>query len=134
MKVIVAVAVCLMLSCGCAVERHYSIVPEKNQVIEVASGDRWIFELEENVTTGFEWTCDCDDGDVEVLIEHVPGRAENGMVGVPGKAKVTIRVHRGYDGPSTLKFSYRRRWEKIAPAKSFVITLYRRTGDEAFWK
>lgn len=124
----------MLVLTGCAFERHYAVVPEKDQVLEVASGDRWIFTLEENATTGYEWDYSCDDDDVEVRIDHIAGESKDGMVGVPGKAKVVIRIHRGYDGPSTVKFVYRRQWEKAKPAKSFVITLFKRTGDEAFWK
>lgn len=124
-------ALAAALLAGCAFERHYAIVPGKDQVVQVESGDRWLFELDENPAAGCEWDCTCDDDDVEVTIEHVAGA---GGEGVAGKAKVTIRVHRGYDGPSTVTFFLRRRGEGPRPAKSFVITLFRRTGDEAFWK
>ena len=118
---------------GCAVERRYSVVPERNQVLHAESGDRFLFDLEENMTTGYSWRATCDDADVDVSIKHVAGATDEGMVGVPGTAEVEIRVHRGYDGPSKIRFLYRRDWES-APIKEFTITLYNRTGDRAFWE
>ena len=123
-----------LLLAGCAFERHYrAIVPEKNQVVRAESGDRFFFDLEENATTGYQWSATCDDADVDVSIRHVEGEAGEGLVGVPGVAKVEIRVHRGYDGPSKVRFSYRRSWEKET-LKEFSVTLYKRAGDFAFWK
>jgi len=131
---ILAAAV-VALSCGCeGIGRRVVCDPGKSQVIRVVSGDRLYFDLKENVTTGFAWDCECDDSDVEVRIDHEPGDDSDGRCGVPGVAKVCIRVHRGYDGPSTLRFKYRRPWEKRPPAKEFTITLYKRTGDVAFWE
>lgn len=129
-----AFAFALVALVGCSFERHAVVSPGANQVIRVESGDRFFFELEENATTGYRWECKCDDCDVDVLIDHRSGAYDgDGRVGVGGEAKVTVRVHRGYDGPSTLKFAYRRPWEK-KPAKQFTITLFKRTGDCAFWE
>ena len=123
-----------LLLAGCAFERHYlAIVPERNQVVRAMSGDRFLFDLEENLTTGYEWTATCDDADVDVTIRHVPGEATDGMVGVPGVAKVEIRMRRGYDGPSHVRFRYARSWEKES-LKEFSVTFYKRTGDTAFWE
>ena len=108
--------------------------PGQNQVIRVTSGDRLYFDLEENATTGYCWDYKCDDPDVEVTIDHAAPEPGDGRVGAPGLANVRIRIHRGYDGPSTVRFIYRRRWEKTPPAKEFTITLYKRTGDVAFWE
>ena len=122
-------------SLGCTVERHYSVVPEKNQVLQVESGDRWLFDLDEDLKSGCRWLCECDDDDVEVIIDHIAAKAaEPGSPETPGRAEVCVRVHRGYDGPSALKFNYRRTQGRPRTVKSFVITLYKRTGDEAFWK
>lgn len=127
-----AFAVCACLA-GCAVERRYSVVPERNQVLHAESGDRFLFDLDENRTTGYSWRATCDDSDVEVSIRHVAGAAPRGRTGVPGKAEVLVRVRRGYDGPSVVRFQYKRDWEK-KPLKEFTLTLYKRTGDRAFWK
>ena len=131
---ILAAAV-VALSCGCeGIGRRVVCDPGKSQVIRVVSGDRLYFDLKENVTTGFAWDCECDDSDVEVTIDHEAADNADGRCGAPGVAKVRIRVHRGYDGPSTLRFVYRRQWEKGAPAREFTITLFKRTGDVAFWE
>ena len=118
---------------GCSMERHYISSPGKSQAIRVESGDRLFMKLEENRTTGYQWDAKCDDSDVDVTIEHLAPKSDEGLAGAPGKADVTIRVHRGYDGPSAITFSYKRPWEK-EPIKKFTITLFKRTGDTAFWE
>ena len=107
--------------------------PEKNQVIRVEKGERLYFDLEENGTTGYQWYCTCTDPDVEVTIDHYAADAKDGLAGAPGRAEVRIRIHRGYDGPSDVTFRYKRSWEK-APIKKFTLSLFRRTGDCAFWE
>ena len=47
-------------------------------------------------------------------------------------AAVRIRIHRGYDGPTAIRFFRKRKGEPIE--KEFTISLFRRTGDFAFWK
>lgn len=125
----------LALACGCEGIGVNTIEnPERDQVIRVVSGDRIYFDLEENATTGYMWDYVCNDPDVEVTIDHVAADTSDGRVGAPGLAKVRIRIHRGYDGPSNVHFVYRRPWEKGKPAKDFDIGLYKRTGDVAFWE
>ena len=123
----------VLLAClGCAVERHY--IDPGNQVLRVESGDRIFLEMDENRTTGYSWEATCADSDVDVTIRHIPGDTRGGVVGATGRADVEIRVHRGYDGPSTVRFRYVRPWEKDAAAKEFTVTLFKRTGDSAFWE
>ena len=125
----------LALACGCEGIGVNTIEnPERDQVIRVVSGDRIYFDLEENVTTGYMWDYVCNDPDVEVTIDHVAADTSDGRVGAPGLAKVRIRIHRGYDGPSNVHFAYRRLREKGPPEKDFDIGLYRRTGNVAFWE
>lgn len=116
------------LLAGCAFgHRFWAVQPGVNQVLRVQSGDRVYFEMDEESATGLLWDFACDDPDVTVAIDHV------GKGGGAGLAKVMIRVHRGYDGPSAVTFSLKRPGEKT-PCKSFTITLFRRTGDAAFWR
>lgn len=128
---IIALALVLFF-CGCqGFDRHVVVNPGKDEVIRVVNGDRFYFDLDENMTTGYSWDYVCDDSDVEVRIDHE--RADSELCGAPGKAKVLIRIHRGFDGPAIVYFRYRRPWEN-EPIKSFKISLFRRTGDVAFWE
>jgi len=127
-----------LLLAGCQFcDRHIISDPGKNEVIRCNSGDRYYFDLEENATTGYSWDYFCDNDDVEVLIDHKgPPEAKDGgapMCGVPGKASVRVRIHRGFDGPAGVKFFYKRPWEK-EPIRAFTLSFYKRTGDTAFWK
>ena len=126
-----AMVIALVASlCGCAFgHRFWAVQPGVDQVLRVQSGDRVYFEMEEDSAAGYIWDFACDDSDVTVVIAHVRKRGD----GATGLAKAMIRVHRGYDGPSEVTFALKRPGEKT-PARSFTITLFRRTGDAAFWR
>ena len=112
----------LAIVSGCAFGRRYSAVsPGVNQTLRVENGDRIYFDLEESGGPGREWDYECDDKDVSVSIAHRDGRAS-----------VEVRVHRGYDGPSRIAFFHRSVRGK--DSGRFVLTLFRRTGDAAFWE
>lgn len=121
---------------GCqGLDRRFVPQPGENQVMRVQSGDRWYFTLDEG-GPNCRWDCVCDDPDVEVTIDHEDCGGGDGSGRVSyGRAKVRVRIHRGYDGPSTIRFFCRKcRDRKGAPDKPFTICLYRRTGDAAFWE
>ena len=122
----------LMLTSGCnMVWRKILFDPEKNQVVRVEKGERIYFDLEEDVDAGYRWDFTCDDADVEVTLDHeLPDGGDEGRE--LGTAEVRIRIHRGYDGPSTVRFFYKSPGKSIE--KEFTITLYRRIGDYAFWE
>jgi len=131
-QAVLMLALAAVALCGCSVERHHISSPGRSQTIRVESGDRWFMDLEEDSASGCRWYAKSDDSDVDVIIEHVPGKDGDGRVGAVGTAAVTIRVFRGYDGPSTVTFTYKRKGKE--PEKRFTITLFRRTGDCAFWE
>ena len=130
-----SLAFLLLALAGCqVVDRRLVLDPGENRVYQVQSGDRLYFDLEEDTAAGQRWTCRCDDDDVEVSIDHSrPKSAAKGLCGEKGEAEVRIRVHRGYDGPSTLIFACRR-GNDSKTVRQFTITLYKRTGDTAVWK
>ena len=122
----------LALLSGCnMVWRKILANPDKSQVVRVEKGERLYFDLEEDVDAGCRWDFTCDDKDVEVTMDHEP--PDGGGKGRElGTAEVRIRIHRGYDGPSTVRFFYKSVGKPIE--KEFTITLYRRIGDYAFWE
>ena len=105
---------------GCRIERHLLARPGESQAVRVESGDRFYFSLSEDEDCRWDFTS--DDPDVEVRIDHDDG-----------EASVRIRIHRGYDGPSTVRFYYRRPGRK-EPVRTFAISLFKRPGDYAFWE
>ena len=122
-SIAIAAALAASAPAGCAFGRRSSAVePGVNQVVRVESGDRVFFDLEEDESDGGRWDFECDDGDVEVRIDRA-GRV----------SRVEIRIHRGYDGPSAVVF-LRRGVRGGAPSRRFTVTLFRRTGDAAFWE
>ena len=122
----------LALLSGCnMVWRRILPDPEKNQVVRVEKGERLYFDLQEDVDAGYRWDFTCDDRDVEVTLDHEPPSG-GGAGRELGTAEVRIRVHRGYDGPTTIRFFYKSRGKPVE--KAFTVTLYRRIGDYAFWE
>ena len=130
---ILAAAVLSAALAGCASGMRFSSVrPGVNQALRVVSGDRIFFEMKENASTGFRWDCTCDDPDVEVSMDRVPPKKRD-VNGAPGSVRVEIRIHRGYDGPSAVTFVLKRPGSGQV-AERFTLTLFKRTGDAAFWK
>ena len=106
---------------GCDFVTWHSLShPGESQVVRVASGDRYFFTLDEE--EGCRWDFVSDDPDVAVRLDHGDG-----------KAKAEVRIHRGYDGPSAVRFTYARAGtgEEI---RHFTLSFYRNTGDRAFWE
>lgn len=114
--------VCLLMTSGCSVERHNLKGMPCNRVVRVESGDRLFFDMSEPAARGARWSATCSDSDVDVTLRHVKDRVQ-----------VEIRIHRGYDGPSSIDFAYSERGE-ARPAHGFSVTLFKRTGDVAFWE
>lgn len=121
---ILGIAFLLLLALsGCGFGRYMILDPERDRVMRVESGDRFYFTLEEKDVKGGKWSAKTDDSDVEVSVEHTDD----------GEAKVILRIHRGYDGPSVVTFR-KRRPGKSRSEKEFRMNLYRHTGDSAFWE
>lgn len=118
---------------GCRLGRYELTEPIKSQFIEVNSGERWTFELDENRTTGYEWIASSSDNCVDVIVGHREPENTEGLCGVPGKAVVTVRIRRGFAGPSELLMKYQRSWSDEV-AREIKIVFYRKTGDHAPWK
>lgn len=125
-------AVALLGGCNMVMRRTLDNAG-RNEVVRVEGGERLYLTLEENVPAGCRWFADCKDPDVWLEVAHEADEPSFAAVDAPGKAKVEIRIRRGYDGPSEVVFECRRPGEK-QPVRQFTIVLYRRTGDCAFWK
>ena len=107
---------------GCASGMRFAAIrPGINQTLRVESGDRLFFDMGESSTPRGKWDFECDDPDVSVSIAHRDGMA-----------RAELHIHRGYDGPSKIVFF--RRGMHGKDQDRFVITLFRRTGDAAFWE
>ncbi|MBO5751437.1 MAG: hypothetical protein J6R80_03435 [Kiritimatiellae bacterium] len=135
MKIFFAAAALAALVCGCE-GIGYRVVanPGENQVMRVVSGDRIYFSLPEIRESGYIWDYTSDDSDVSVTIDRDESLNRDKSLSSSLEANVRIRVHRGYDGPSTVNFFLRHKSGKESPIKEFTITLYKRTGDVAFWE
>lgn len=98
---------------------------------ELPKGGTIRFLLEENCTTGYEWTAEYSSGEVEVSIEHRAAEATPGLAGAPGRAAVLAKLKGNDAAPVFIEMKYRRRWEKAAPAKTVRVVLYKVKGNVA---
>ncbi len=124
---------CAALLPGCRLGVYEISEPVKSQFIETFSGERWTFVLDENLTTGYEWTATCADNLVDVTVGHRAPENTEGLVGVPGQAVVSVRIRSGFAGPSELRLKYQRSWSHEVD-RDITIVFYRKTGDHAPWK
>lgn len=118
---VVLVGLALGLFSGCNLGMHWVSDPAQNRVIKASSGDRFFFKLPAGGVDSLRWSAKSDDPDVTVKID----RHET-------EDAVSIRVHRGFDGPATVVFHARKKSGQ--PPDDFTILVYKRTGDEAFWE
>ena len=124
------VAAILLSGCN-MVWRRILPDPDRNQVIRVETGERLYFDLDEDADAGYRWDFTCDDADVDVTVDHEAPGSNDGERSL-GTAEVRIRIRRGYDGPSVVRFFYKSAGKPVE--KEFTLSLFRRTGDAAFWK
>ena len=82
--------------------------------LKVAPGESVTFELEENITTGFEWMVKYDRSLCQVTkIHRGPENTGEPVCGAPGKAVFTVKLLT--DAPADLTLEYCRPWEKDTP-------------------
>ena len=88
---------------------------------KVKRGGTFVFELEENMTTGYSWTASADPKLAEVRLEHLP--ASSDLIGAPGRARVSVRPLTS--SPAVVTLLYIRPWEKnkAEPAHRMVCTV-----------
>ena len=104
------------------IDRKLVFDPGKNQIIQTESGERFYFSLDER--GGAVWSARSDDPDVDVAISHTHP---------PTEASVSIRVHRGFDGPSTVYFVRKKPGSRMVVGK-FAMSFFKRTNDAAIWE
>ncbi len=90
--------------------------------LALSKGQSVSFLVAENGTTGYLWNGISDKGKCSVDVEHLSPKSDGTMVGVPGKARVTIKRIDNGDSQVTLK--YMRSWEPNEPASVIVISVY----------
>jgi len=100
----------------------------KEATAQLPKGGTIRFMLEENGTTGYQWTAEYSAGEVEVCVEHRAPRAAAGTVGTPGRASVLAKLKGNDAAPVLIELKYARSWEKSAPAKTMRVVLYKVKG------
>jgi len=92
---------------------------------ELPKGGSIRFLLEENATTGYEWTAAYSSNEVEVVVEHRGPLVKDGRCGAPGVAAVRANLKGDDAAPVFIEMKYARAWEKDSPAKTMRIVLYK---------
>ena len=85
---------------------------ENNEVeqIKVKKGESFEIILEENPSTGYQWTVEKDDAMELVETKHLPSDAEKGTVGAPNDISWTFKCD--VPGEYTIKCTYERSFEE----------------------
>ena len=110
-----AVAAVSMLAFAAVAEepaKNYSFkdLPERLEVAAVPVY-RAVFSLEENATTGYQWSAKYDQKLCKVELRHKSADSE--LCGAPGKVDVCVTLLT--NAPATVVMEYRRPWEKNVP-------------------
>lgn len=78
--------------------------------MEVIKGDNFIVRLDENPTTGFEWSIEVSDGLVVLSDEYIPPQDE----GLVGAGNVHVWEIRAVEtGTQQVNGIYKRPWENV---------------------
>jgi len=123
----------LAMACGCRLSRYDLDASMDGQALQVKSGDRVSIELEENATTGYLWSVECDDTDISFRRETLES-GDVGVCGAPRKIRFVARIARGFDGPAHVRFVCKRPWKGGETARVIDVILYRKVEDTAPWK
>ena len=113
-------ALALLAGCQMCLDRTLDN-PGRSQVVRVDNGDRLHFTLDG--ADGAAWSAAVDDPHLEVRLAPLSA----------GRTPVEVRVHRGFDGAGSVRFRLKRPGAERAE-REFVLSLFRRTGDVAFWE
>jgi len=119
---------------GCRLSRYTLDESCDGQTIQVKSGDRVSIELEENATTGYIWLAECDDPDITIVRETLDPDDDAPLCGAPRKVRFIIRVARGFDDTTHVKFTYKRPWKGGETARTINVILFRKVEDTAPWR
>jgi predicted secreted protein len=91
------------------------------------SGDEFTIILEENPTTGYVWTYEFDETNVEYISDEYV--SESNMMGASGHHKYTFKVLK--DGVSTIEFDLNRSFEENSSIDSLSVLVYK-NGEKVF--
>lgn len=82
-----------------------------------------VVELEGNPTTGYQWAVleNTNNEIVDIKDEYVADEHEEGMAGVGGKYKFTIKALKA--GTTTITFAYKRVWEETEEDKKVTYII-----------
>ncbi len=95
-----------------------------NNKVTLAAGSAFDIRLKANATTGYNWKLDeINSAVVEQTgkMDYVTDSHAEGMVGVGGTAIFHFAVKSA--GVTTLKFSYSRPWENVAPSQTYSVSI-----------
>jgi inhibitor of cysteine peptidase len=95
---------------------------ESGRTVTVAAGSRFFVELEENPTTGYQWSDPEFDEKILALAgdEYTP--AEGAAIGGGGMRKLEFAARAA--GRTAIRLAYRQPWDRdVAPEKTFELTV-----------
>ena len=90
------------------------------------AGEPLRFLIEENGTTGYQWSAEWNTNECEVVLDH-RGAGRSGLCGAPGTVEVTVTSR--IQTPARVELGYRRPWMKSAPPARAVRVIVYTVGE-----
>ena len=90
--------------------------------IAAGAGQTFLIQLDENPTTGYEWSCAINDESIVKLTgsEYQQTPAASGLVGSGGIRAMTFKALKA--GSATITLNYQRPWENT-PAETLTFNV-----------
>ena len=118
----------LMFAAGCKTAEGYHsqlTMQDSGRTLSLNRGDTFRIALQSNPTTGFSWI-EAGRPDPAVIRlkawQFVSARKQKELVGAPGETEFIYKAVG--PGETEIRLNYKRSWETVAPAKTFMLKIH----------
>ena len=117
----------LMFAAGCKTTGEYHsqlTMQDSGRTLSLKPGDSFRITLQSNQTTGFSWI-EAEKADPAVIRltakRFVSAQKQKELVGAPRETEFIYKAVGS--GETEIRLNYKRSWEKVAPAKTFMLKI-----------
>ena len=117
----------LVFAAGCKTTGEYHsqlTMQDSGRTLSLKPGDSFRIVLQSNPTTGFSWI-EAEKADPAVIRltakRFVSAQKQKELVGAPRETEFIYKAVGA--GETEIRLNYKRSWEKVAPAKTFMLKI-----------
>lgn len=123
MSMVLVVLLTLVLLVGCGMASEEKVYGKDDTNIEVEAGESFVIQLEENPSTGYQWTVTINDESVvkPSSDEYVPETTDEDIVGAGGIHSYTFEALKA--GVAQISFVYERSFEENSAEETIVYNV-----------